>query len=315
MLIDFLKEIDEAVQSINSPDFEIEVTKTKYVPSFDDGNITYGSSKTGVKKCKSLESCVLYVDIRNSAQISSEKEPEILAKMYASFVSEMIACAEYFNGYVRNIIGDRVMVVFDQDNCFVNAVNAAVLMNTVCQYIINKRTDNFEFRAGIGIDYGPMLITKAGVVKKGAENEFYKSLVWLGKPANTASRLTDIANKTESSEICLVNEGYYSIFSQNYEWCERTPEQFISNLIATHSDVLKHKNAGFGTFFKFEREVVNTYSPILMTKAVFDGFCRDAPNDNSVTGKFWSRIQNISVRNYDGDVYGGDVTFLAAGDL
>ena len=197
-LKDFFQNIDDEVKTILDSDFEVIITETNFVPNFDDPNITYDNLDTNKKKCKRLESCVLYVDIRGSANISASKKPHTLAKMYSSFVRSMIACAKYYGGHVRNIIGDRVMVVFDKDNCFKNSIDTAVLMNSVCQNILNKRIKNFDFKCGIGVDYGKMLITKSGAIRQGSEKEFYRSLVWLGKPANTASRLTDLAFKTET---------------------------------------------------------------------------------------------------------------------
>ena len=142
-LLEFLKDLDNDVSIVNSSDFEVEIIETNYVPSFSDANITYDNLDTRKKKCKRLESCVLYIDIRKSAKISSERQPKTLAKMYSSFIRTMASCARYYGGHIRNIVGDRVMVVFDRDNCFVNAVDTAVLMNSVCKYILNKRIKNF----------------------------------------------------------------------------------------------------------------------------------------------------------------------------
>lgn len=153
-LVDFLRELDEEVQAVNSSDFEVEIIETNFVPSFSDTNITYDNLDTQKKKCKRLESCVLYVDIRGSAKISAERKPKTLAKIYSSFVRTMLACARYYGGHVRNIIGDRVMVVFDKQDCFTKAVDTAILMNSVCKHILNNRIKSFEFSAGIGIDYG-----------------------------------------------------------------------------------------------------------------------------------------------------------------
>ncbi|WP_211277023.1 adenylate/guanylate cyclase domain-containing protein, partial [Tamilnaduibacter salinus] len=166
-LKDFLKDLDDSVKVVTSSDFEVEIIETDFVPSFSDANITYDNLDTKKKKCKRLESCVLYVDIRSSAKISAERQPQTLAKMYSSFVRTMISCARYYGGHVRNIVGDRVMVVFDKENCFENAIDTAVLMNSVCNNILNKRISSFEFRTGIGIDYGKMLITKSGAIRKG----------------------------------------------------------------------------------------------------------------------------------------------------
>ncbi|WP_374325095.1 hypothetical protein [Aquipseudomonas alcaligenes] len=100
-LKDFLKDLDDSVKVVTSSDFEVEIIETEFVPSFSDASITYDNLDTKKKKCKLLESCVLYVDIRSSAKISAERQPKTLAKMYSSFVRTMIACARYYGGHVR----------------------------------------------------------------------------------------------------------------------------------------------------------------------------------------------------------------------
>jgi hypothetical protein len=101
------------------------------------------------------------------------------------------------------------MVIFDSANCFTNAVNCAIAMNTVCKYIINERFKANEVTCGIGIDHGNMLATKTGIRRHGFEQPNYRNLVWLGRPANTASKLTDLANKpAEWEEEKIVSVGY-----------------------------------------------------------------------------------------------------------
>lgn len=305
-LKDFLKQLDEEVQLVNSTSFEVEIIETNFVPSFSDTSITYDKFDTLKKKCKLLESCVLYVDIRNSAKISTERRPKTLAKMYSSFVRSMLACARYYGGHVRNIIGDRVMVVFDKKDCFTQAIDTAVLMNSVCKHILNNRIKSFEFTAGIGIDYGKMLITKSGAIRQGDEKEFYRSLVWLGKPANTASRLTDIANKTEIHSIPAVEEGTYYPSSREWLWQSKPYEQFISELDETGSRMLRHKEEYFHSFFKTTIHQRQSHCPILMTKAVYDGYKSANPNADSIKNRWFSK-KSIHVRDYSGDIYGGDV--------
>lgn len=313
-LKDFLKDLDDSVKVVTSSDFEVEIIETEFVPSFSDASITYDNLDTKKKKCKRLESCVLYVDIRSSAKISAERQPKTLAKMYSSFVRTMIACARYYGGHVRNIVGDRVMVVFDKEKCFENAIDTAILMNSVCKHILNKRISSFDFRAGIGIDYGKMLITKSGAIRQGDEKEFYRSLVWLGKPANTASRLTDLAHKTENYTIPAIHQGNYYPNIKDWHWQSKPYEQFIDDLETTGSRMLKHKDQHFYTFFKTTMSHSETHSPILFTKSVFDGFKKARPNADSITNSWWSK-KNLDVRDYDGDIYGGDVIFSAVEDL
>lgn len=313
-LKDFLKDLDDSVKVVTSSDFEVEIIETEFVPSFSDASITYDNLDTKKIKCKRLESCVLYVDIRSSAKISAERQPKTLAKMYSSFVRTMIACARYYGGHVRNIVGDRVMVVFDKEKCFENAIDTAILMNSVCKHILNKRISSFDFRAGIGIDYGKMLITKSGAIRQGDEKEFYRSLVWLGKPANTASRLTDLAHKTENYTIPAIHQGNYYPNIKDWHWQSKPYEQFIDDLEATGSRMLKHKDQHFYTFFKTTMFHSETHSPILFTKSVFDGFKKARSNADSITNSWWSK-KNLDVRDYDGDIYGGDVIFSAVEDL
>lgn len=308
-LIDFLKELNDEVSTVNASDFNIEIIETQYVPAFDDPNITYDNLDTNRKKCKLLESCVLYVDIRDSAKISAANKGEALAKMYSSFVRSMIACARYYGGHVRNIIGDRVMVVFDRDECFTNAVATAVLMNTVCSRLLNKHIIGIDFRAGIGIDYGKMLITKAGAIRRGNEKEFYRSLVWLGQPANVASRLTDLANKKDSVYVPGVSQLLHYPLTNNWSWVDTTYEDFVSNLTPTHSRNLMHKDTYFNFFITKQLGPFDYHHcPILMTKAVYEGYKEAHPNCNTVQKNWWSP-QNLTVRDYSGEIFGGDVYF------
>jgi hypothetical protein len=110
----------------------------------------------------------------------------------------MVTIADRY-GYVRNIIGDRVMVVFEPNNCFVNAIECAVTMYTVAIRILKKHSGLDNFKVGIGVEYGEMLILKTGIQKKHDEQSEYKNLVWVGDAANIASKLTDYANKSYNS--------------------------------------------------------------------------------------------------------------------
>jgi hypothetical protein len=226
----------------------------------------------------------------------------------------MIAAARYYEGHVRNIIGDRVMVVFDKEDCFEKAIDTAILMNTISKHILNKRIRDIDFRCGIGIDYGKMLIAKAGAVRRGAEKEFYRSLVWLGKPANVASRLTDIANKTTTTVTEKVYQGNYYPLTDKWSWLSKTYKQFVDDLEPTYSRYLKHKDNYFNSFFKISSNYNYAPSPILMTEAVFSGLKRENSNRQSIINNWWKE-QAINVRDYDGKVFGGDIIFTAVQEI
>jgi adenylate cyclase len=311
---DFLEEIDNEVESIISSDFSVEITDTEYVPNVDDSGITYDNIDNKIKKCKRLESCVLYIDIRKSTDLSVSHKPITLTRLYSAFVRSMVKAAQYYNGYVRNIVGDRVMVVFDRENCFLNAVNTAILFNSLSKYIINKHFKNNDIKCGIGIDYGKMLVVKTGTVKKGKENQFYKSLVWLGRPANVASKLTDAANKTSTKYRDGVSVGLHYPYINEWSWIDMDITEFIENLEITYTPILKYKNSYFKTLIKSQLHNTNITQPILITKDVFDGLKKEAPNEQSLKEGWW-RKQNISVSGYSGDVFGADIIFTVINEV
>ena len=241
-------EIDDEVSTILASHFKISVTNTAGVPHSADPSITFPNLDTKSQGTKLLETTVLYVDMRRSTQLSFQHRRETVAKLYTAFVRATTRVAKYFGGEVRGIIGDRVMVIFDQANCFGRALDTAILINSVCKYIINSRFPHNQVEFGVGIDYGRMMATKTGVRRQGAAQQSYRSLVWLGRPANVASKLTDNANKPEETvDLVVINVRYdYGIGPVwNDEWPHEFLKQFTYNpLNGLHT----HWNPAFREF-------------------------------------------------------------------
>ena len=116
------------------------------VPSLSDSDLTYESGDA--KKGKCIETCVLFVDIRNSVELTRKHYTETMGRIYTAFTKGVLNAAREHNGYVRNIIGDRVMVVFPISNCIINAVNCAITINHISQ-MINRIFSNVDFHCGI----------------------------------------------------------------------------------------------------------------------------------------------------------------------
>ena len=204
---DFLKQINQDIKDIFQ--YNIETTTTYSVPARHDTALTFpiGAEKRG----KLLETCVLMIDIRNSTSISRQliKDKVRLGKIYSAFIYAMADIADEY-GYVRNIIGDRLMVVFEPKDCFANAIKCAALMYTVAVKVLSKYVGIGDFKIGIGVDFGEMLVLKTGIRKKQEEQSEYKSLVWIGNTANIASKLCDFANKPWDSTIFKITFEYFS---------------------------------------------------------------------------------------------------------
>jgi adenylate cyclase len=317
-----LQEIENDVIDVINTEFAYYIATE--VPQRNDPGLTFESGIQ--KKGKVLKTCVLYVDIRNSVGLTEKHHNVTMGNIYTAFTKAVLKVARHHNGHIRNIIGDRVMVVFPVKDCFTNAVNCAISINHIAQYIINNQFKNVDFKCGIGIDYGDLRIIKVGIQRNGTENAENKGLVWAGYPANIASRLTDSANKVIKETYFevkrnplnyLYNFGGLSFtpfsnpipkeqpyYSDNIETVEMSAEQFANSISSIKPGELFMSGGKFISFSKKER--VYNYSPILMTEAVYNGFKSNNPTRNSIVNKYWIEKPH-QIKNYKGKLFGGDV--------
>jgi adenylate cyclase len=309
-------EIVEEVSTILAADFQIDVTATKTVPHSGDPGITYPNLDARRQSAKLIETCVLYIDIRRSTELNITHKPKTVAKLYSAFVRAMTRCARYHKGHVRGIIGDRVMVIFDTADAYVNAVECAIAMNTISQHVINLHFKRGEVECGIGIDAGNMLATKTGVRRRGLDQAAYRSLVWLGRPANVASKLTDLANKPEESITLPIVSAHFRSplggfvgLGGDGAWKDFYPSEFVTQLSSELlGNRIIHSDPNFRMMLVSEKSVVTRAAtkPILMTETVWKGYKAAAPTAKSVINGWFAEVP-IKVPGYTGRVYAGDV--------
>ena len=291
------------------------------VPGLDDTNLTYGNGEE--KKGIEINTCVLFVDIRDSVQLTKSLQVRTMGKIYSVFTHCVLLAAQYEGGYVRNIIGDRVMVVFPQEDCYRKAVNCAITINHIAS-VINKKFDNFEFKCGIGVDYGKLSVMKVGIQKKGAENDDNKGLVWVGDPANLASRLTDCANKEFSDTYYFVDGEFYEhnpfyhpsllnpYFRKPSGWYRNTKkfssEQFTSE-IKVSQDGLHIELSSCHKIYSIEKkEQKYKYANILLSDKVYQEFAQAYPNRKSIKDGLWKK-ETRKIKDIDYDVWGGYIVW------
>jgi len=313
----------------------IDVTKTNFVhndtrvvPSATDSELTYESGKD--KKGKKIETCVLYVDIRNSVALTEKHHTQTMGRIYTAFTKAVLKVARHHNGHSRNIIGDRVMIVFPTKHCYTNAIDCAISINHISHCIINKHFAQVDFKCGIGIDFGELRVIKVGIQRNGTENGENKGLVWVGYPANNASRLTDVANKTIEETYYEVTRnpinprainpiygGFASVFGTPSAYDPNAPfyltsketvkmsiEEF-ANSIAQYDDGSLFSSGGKNIRFERKKRSL-AYPQILMTEAVYKGFKAENPKRKCITENFWTE-QMHQIKNVTGKIYGGGV--------
>jgi adenylate cyclase len=316
---DLRNEIADEVAAILASDFQIDVSQTDTVPHSSDPAITFPNLDTRRQGSKLIDTCVLYIDIRRSTELNLAHRPTTVAKLYSAFVRAMTRCARYHGGHVRGIIGDRVMVIFDRKDSFRNAVECAVSMNSTSQHVIDAYFKRGEVECGIGIDAGRMLATKTGVRRRGAEQQSYRNLVWLGRPANVASKLTDLANKAEERvTVPTVSAGFRRTLlgagvPASWRWEEITPWDFVRKLCFDSSTGhIRHSDLLFEAMSVQEKSYVTKpkTAAILMTDAVWNGYKSAQPNSSIVTESMFKAV-TLAVPGYSGAVFGGDVHYRA----
>lgn len=204
------KELGDEVNSIKA--HSTIFNSSSCVPTVMGACLTYrrNQDRTGI----SLTTCVLFVDIRNSIQKNKEHRTTTLADMYSSFVYCVLRITKNYSGHVRNIIGDRVMVVFDEENSCDNAVKCAGSIMYFCKTKIGAILPHDTFGCGIGIHFGNMKVIKVGLEVSGKDNADYKNLIWMGEPANLASRLTDMAGKGNLPSV-IISKNVYNELSDD----------------------------------------------------------------------------------------------------
>ena len=156
-----------------------------------------------------------------------------------------------------------------------------------------------------------MLATKTGIRRHGSAQQSYRSLVWLGRPANVASKLTDHANKAEESiDITKARVAYVSALGDlryENEW----PSEVLQKFTYNGNGLMVHCNPTFHSWTTFTEKLVTRAGtpPILMSDRVYVGYKAAQPLADAVRHSWYKALPN-PVPDVPGTVYGGDVIYL-----
>lgn len=210
LVYDFEKSLERIDEILNADNKQYEEKDS--IPSRDTLTFTNGFY---------VDCTALFVDICDSSKLPDYQNRPVLAKIYRSFISELVAL---FNGASKskevNINGDCVWAVFDTpyksdiDNVFSVACQANALVN-ILNYKLNKKGYK-TYKVGIGIDDGRALMIKAG--HKGSS---INDVVWMGDVVNQACHLAAKGNDPFSNRnpIMLSNLIYNNLNDDNKQLC------------------------------------------------------------------------------------------------
>lgn len=150
----------------------------------------------------------IFVDIRESSSLTDEHKRPKLAKLYRSYISEVVAILNSYSDCKDiNIVGDCISGIFEAQNQskLRSMFSASAQINSLIKILNYKLRKNgiVEVSVGIGLDYGRALMIQAGFSGSGI-NE----VVWMGDVVNSSSNLCNKANK-DSNKAILVSQSVY----------------------------------------------------------------------------------------------------------
>jgi class 3 adenylate cyclase len=136
---------------------------------------------------------VLYADLDGSTDMVNKKKWEFSAEIYKAFLKCASDIIKNEGGVITAYDGDRVMAIFTGDFKNTTAARCALKINFAVKEIIQPAISkgwatDFVLKHVVGIDTSQLKTARIGVR---GDND----LVWVGRAANYAAKLTNLADK------------------------------------------------------------------------------------------------------------------------
>lgn len=183
-----------------------EVQKTATVPNPE-------SLRLNSNHAKDLNAAtVLYADLDGSTNMVDSYQWHFSTEIYKTFLKCSSDIIKSEGGVITAYDGDRVMAIFTGSTKNTSAARCALKINSAVVDIIRPElakvySTNFTLKHVVGIDTSQLRTARIGVR---GDND----LVWIGRAANYAAKLTNLADKptriTESVYKMLRAELKYS---------------------------------------------------------------------------------------------------------
>lgn len=159
-----------------------DITKGTVVPESED----VGLSNEGIE----VDATVLYADLAESTNLVNQQSADFAGEVYKSYLYCAARIIRSEGGEITAYDGDRVMAVYIGGTKNSSAARAALKINYAVREIINPALNavyknNYGLKQVVGIDTSILRAARTGV--RGAND-----LVWIGRAANYAAKLTTL---------------------------------------------------------------------------------------------------------------------------
>jgi class 3 adenylate cyclase len=185
-----------------------------------------------------LDGTALYADLADSTDMVNKCSPEFCAEVYKTYLVSVCRIIRSNGGSITAFDGDRVMAVFIGDSKDTIAAKTALQINWVVNNIINDELKKqysqttFKVRQSVGIDTSKLFIARTGI--RGSND-----LVWVGRSANYAAKLSSLNNDyaswlTEDVFNMLDNSSKYGGDPKKLMWEKRFWKEYNINVYCSN---------------------------------------------------------------------------------
>jgi class 3 adenylate cyclase len=143
------------------------------------------------------DATVLYADLDKSTAMVDDNDWSFCAEVYKAYLKCTSEIIRTESGVITAYDGDRVMAIFTGKSKNTNAVRAALKINYAIKKILQPALEkqypknNFKVMHVVGIDRSSLRAARVGVY---GDND----LVWVGRAANYAAKLTELSPSTST---------------------------------------------------------------------------------------------------------------------
>lgn len=138
-----------------------------------------------------VQATVLYADMAESTNMVDSQRPDFAAEIYKAYLLCAAKIIRSEGGTITAYDGDRVMAVYMGDSKNSSATRTALKINYAVKSLINPAVAEqyrvaYEVKHVVGVDTSALLVAQTGI--RGSND-----LVWVGRAANHAAKLTTLA--------------------------------------------------------------------------------------------------------------------------
>lgn len=142
--------------------------------------------------------CV-YIDMKNSTQLSAQKQDKFTAGIYQYFTGTAVKILNEFGASYIDVRGDGAFGLFDSGKIyhgFASAVSFKTIVNSIIANNVKLPDELEKISCHIGMDKKTVLVKRIGI--KVVDGKTDKSNeVWAGKPVNMAAKLASLGETND----------------------------------------------------------------------------------------------------------------------